>query len=72
MPPPPGGSVAPLRQPQFSSNMRVRHSVWGEGWVLESRIEDGDETVDVAFDSVGFKRLAASLARLEIVPRQTK
>ena len=72
VPPPPGGSVAPLRQPQFSSNMRVRHSVWGEGWVLESRIEDGDETVDVAFDSVGFKRLAASLARLEIVPRQTK
>ena len=52
--------------------MRVRHSVWGEGWVLESRIEDGDETVDVAFDSVGFKRLAAFLARLEIVPRQSK
>jgi DNA helicase-2/ATP-dependent DNA helicase PcrA len=68
VPPPPGRSAAPPRQPQFAPNMRVRHTAWGEGWVLESRIEDDDETVDVAFDSVGFKRLVASLARLEIIP----
>jgi DNA helicase-2/ATP-dependent DNA helicase PcrA len=68
VPPPPGRTVAPSRQPQYAPNMRIRHAVWGEGWVLESRIEDDDETVDVAFDSVGFKRLAASLAHLEIVP----
>jgi DNA helicase-2/ATP-dependent DNA helicase PcrA len=47
--------------------MRVRHSLWGEGVVLESRIEDGEETVDVHFESVGFKRLLASLAKLEII-----
>ena len=47
--------------------MRVSHAIWGEGWVLESRIEDGDETVDVSFDSVGFKRLLASLANLTVV-----
>jgi DNA helicase-2/ATP-dependent DNA helicase PcrA len=60
-------SAAPVLTPRYASNMRVRHVVWGEGWVLESRIEDGDETVDVSFDSVGFKRLVASLANLTIV-----
>ena len=44
--------------------------MWGEGWVLESRIEDDDETVDVSFDTVGFKRLVASLANLEIVEKK--
>jgi len=59
--------AAPVLTPRYAANMRVRHVVWGEGWVLESRIEDGDETVDVSFDSVGFKRLVASLANLAIV-----
>jgi DNA helicase-2/ATP-dependent DNA helicase PcrA len=59
--------AAPILQPRFQANMRVRHPVWGEGLVVDSRIQDEDETVDVFFDSVGFKRLAASLANLEIV-----
>jgi DNA helicase-2/ATP-dependent DNA helicase PcrA len=59
----------PILQPRYTSNMRVSHVVWGEGWVLESRIEDGDETVDVSFDSVGFKRLVASLANLTIIEK---
>ena len=63
-------SSAPIIQLRYLPNMRVRHPVWGEGWVLESRLEDNDETVDVSFDSVGFKRLIASLANLEIVKRQ--
>ena len=58
---------APPPQPRYSPNMRVSHGIWGEGWVLESRVEDGDETVDVSFDSVGFKRLIASLANLTII-----
>jgi DNA helicase-2/ATP-dependent DNA helicase PcrA len=58
---------ASILEPQFKPNMRVRHSLWGEGVVLESRIEDGEETVDVHFESVGFKRLLASLAKLEII-----
>jgi DNA helicase-2/ATP-dependent DNA helicase PcrA len=36
---------------------------------MDSRVQDGDETVDVYFDSVGFKRVVASLAKLEIVPK---
>jgi DNA helicase-2/ATP-dependent DNA helicase PcrA len=36
--------------------------------VIDSRIQDGDETIDVIFESVGLKRLVASLANLEILP----
>jgi len=37
--------------------------------VLESRVDsDGEETVDVHFESVGFKRLLTSLANLEVIP----
>jgi DNA helicase-2/ATP-dependent DNA helicase PcrA len=74
VPSPKGGGTyrppAPQIQPRYTPNTRVRHKVWGEGWVLESRIEDDDETVDVSFDTVGFKRLVASLANLEIVQKQ--
>ncbi len=69
-PPPP--SPAPIIERRYHPAMRVRHSVWGEGMVLESKIIDGDETVDVVFESVGFKRLVASLANLEILPGKQK
>lgn len=59
----------PQVEQRFPANSRVRHEVWGEGLVVKSVLEDGDETVDIFFDSVGFKRLAASLARLEIVKK---
>ncbi len=60
---------AALIEPRFHPTDRVRHPVWGEGIVMESRIQDGDETVDVFFESVGFKRLVASLANLELLPK---
>ena len=43
------------------------HASWGEGLVISSRILDGEETLDVAFESVGIKRLIASLAKLEVI-----
>ena len=52
---------------QYHPNMRIRHSVWGEGLVIESKVLDGEEMVDVIFETVGFKRLLASLAKLEIL-----
>jgi DNA helicase-2/ATP-dependent DNA helicase PcrA len=52
---------------KFRAGMRVTHSTWGEGIVLNSRLQDSDETVDVVFESVGIKRLAASLANLTIL-----
>jgi len=56
----------PIIQQQFAPGMHVLHPVWGEGMVLNSRLQDGDEIVDVHFVDLGLKRLAASLARLEI------
>jgi DNA helicase-2/ATP-dependent DNA helicase PcrA len=56
-----------LVEPFFRAGMRVQHPTWGEGIVLNSRLQDNDETVDVVFESVGIKRLAASLANLTIL-----
>ena len=53
--------------PRFRPGMRVMHATWGEGMVIECRIQDDDEVLGVAFESVGIKRLAASLAKLEII-----
>lgn len=52
---------------QYKAGTRIRHAMWGEGIVLDSRMQDGDEIVDVVFESVGIKRLAASLANLQII-----
>ncbi|MEJ5240923.1 MAG: UvrD-helicase domain-containing protein [Anaerolineales bacterium] len=53
---------------RFAAGTRVQHPLWGEGLVLQSRIQDGEEVVDVAFESVGFKRLIASIAGLVPIP----
>jgi DNA helicase-2/ATP-dependent DNA helicase PcrA len=52
---------------KFRAGTHVRHQVWGEGIVLDSRIQDNDEIVDVVFESVGIKRLSASLANLTVI-----
>jgi DNA helicase-2/ATP-dependent DNA helicase PcrA len=58
---------AAVVETRFRDGMRVKHPQWGEGIVLNSRLQDNDETVDVVFESVGIKRLAASLANLSII-----
>jgi DNA helicase-2/ATP-dependent DNA helicase PcrA len=58
---------APVIEEKYRAGMRVSHASWGEGMVLNSRLQDNDETVDVVFESVGIKRLAASLANLTIM-----
>ncbi len=58
---------ATVIESKFHAGTRVRHPLWDEGIVLDSRIQDDDEIVDVVFESVGIKRLAASLANLTII-----
>jgi DNA helicase-2/ATP-dependent DNA helicase PcrA len=58
---------AAIIETKYRAGTRVRHPIWEEGIVLTSRIQDGDEIVDVVFESVGIKRLAASLANLTIL-----
>ncbi|MEA4907475.1 MAG: UvrD-helicase domain-containing protein [Anaerolineaceae bacterium] len=62
---PPAMKSAPVVERRFPPGSRVNHPTWGEGMVVDSRIQDEEETVDVFFDSVGFKRLLASAAKLE-------
>ncbi len=54
-------------EPKFSPGMRVAHPSFGEGIVLESRLDGGDEEVTVSFERAGEKHLVASLAGLEIL-----
>lgn len=59
-------AAAPIIQQRYQPGMRVYHPVFAEGMVLNSRIQDDDEIVDIFFENAGLKRVAASLARLEI------
>jgi DNA helicase-2/ATP-dependent DNA helicase PcrA len=58
---------APILQPDYAPGMRVQHPSWGEGLVLNTRIQDNDEILDIFFEDVGLKRVVASLAKLQIV-----
>ncbi len=57
---------APAPQPelQFRTGMRVMHSHFGEGMVIESQAMRNDEEVKVAFRHHGLKTLSASIAQL--------
>ena len=58
-----GGSQGAAQK--YFPGTHVLHPVWGDGMVLNSRIQDDDEIVDIFFENVGMKRVAASLANLK-------
>lgn len=61
-------SIVPQPPSQrFFPEMRVEHPVYGEGLVHNSRLEFGDETVEVYFEGLGLKALVASMSSLEIL-----
>jgi DNA helicase II / ATP-dependent DNA helicase PcrA len=64
----PSSSSTPTRalEQRYRAGARVMHPVWGEGLVLNSKIQDDDEIVDIFFENLGLKRVAASLAKLEL------
>jgi len=51
---------------QYDPGEKVEHPQWGEGIILNSKIQDDDEVLDIHFQSVGLKKVIASLANLEI------
>jgi len=65
----PPAAKTPSLQPRYHPGLRVMHNVWGEGMVLNSRLQDDDEIVDIFFENVGLKRVAASLAKLEVIEK---
>jgi len=56
-------------EPVFRVGDRVHHESFGEGIVVGSKVNAGDEEVTVAFVRAGIKRLLASYAKLEKVPK---
>ncbi|MDX1435967.1 MAG: UvrD-helicase domain-containing protein [Anaerolineales bacterium] len=62
------GAMAPeVKEQRYQPGDRIQHPSWGEGMVLNSKVEDDDEIVDIFFTSVGKKRVSASIANLEIL-----
>jgi DNA helicase-2/ATP-dependent DNA helicase PcrA len=57
--------TARITNPKYQPGTHVQHPVWGDGMVLSSRIQDDDEIVDIFFENIGMKRVAASLANLK-------
>lgn len=53
-------------EPRYRAGMRVAHAAFGDGVVLQSELDREDEIVTIQFP-VGVKRLAASLAPLDIL-----
>jgi DNA helicase-2/ATP-dependent DNA helicase PcrA len=66
---PAGRASPPAAAPatRYRSGQRVRHKLFGEGIVIGSKVRGDDEEVDVAFESVGLKRLVASIANMELL-----
>ncbi len=61
-------SAEPARAMLFRSGQRVKHAKFGDGIVIESKIDRNDEEVTVAFEKAGIKRLLASFANLTKLP----
>jgi DNA helicase-2/ATP-dependent DNA helicase PcrA len=64
----------PSREPaavevRFRPGMNVKHPAWGQGMVLNSRIQDDDEVVDIFFQEVGLKKVVAAFANLQAVDK---
>ena len=60
-------AAAEILTPEFSAGQTVKHPTWGEGMVLNSKIDAGEEIVEVFFQDLGLKKLVASLANLTVV-----
>jgi DNA helicase-2/ATP-dependent DNA helicase PcrA len=63
----PATQVVQPAAPRFRAGQRVRHATFGEGLVIESRVDGTDEIVSVVFEQAGLKRLMASFASLELL-----
>ena len=69
LPSPKGAAASPKKpkpQKQYAPGMKIEHSVWGEGMILNTKLDGDDEILDIFFDSVGLKRVVAAMAKLKI------
>ncbi len=59
--------AAPKQEREYKPGTRVNHPTWGEGLVINSKLQDDDEVVDIFFEGEGKKKVLASLADLEVL-----
>ena len=52
-------------QERFAVGDRVRHGAFGEGMVISARAMGNDCLLEIAFDSVGTKKVMAAFAKLK-------
>ncbi|MBI5348804.1 MAG: UvrD-helicase domain-containing protein, partial [Chloroflexi bacterium] len=52
---------------KYKTGQRVKHPMFGDGMIIESKGEGDDELVTVAFEGTGIKRLMANVAELKIL-----
>jgi DNA helicase II / ATP-dependent DNA helicase PcrA len=60
-------STAPIITLRYEAKQLVKHPTYGDGVVLESVMEGGEEVVKIEFKEAGIKKLIASLAKLTII-----
>jgi DNA helicase-2/ATP-dependent DNA helicase PcrA len=55
---------------EYIPGMKVKHSKWGVGVIINSKLDQDDEIVDIFFEAVGKSRkVLASLADLEVIKK---
>jgi DNA helicase-2/ATP-dependent DNA helicase PcrA len=54
-------------EPHFKVGMRVHHGTFGEGIIINTKLDRDDEEVTISFENGETKHLVASLAGLEIL-----
>jgi DNA helicase-2/ATP-dependent DNA helicase PcrA len=52
---------------KYKTGQRVKHPLFGDGMIIESKGEGDDELVTVAFEGAGIKRLMANVAELKVL-----
>lgn len=57
--------AAPVAPNSYTVGMRVKHRSFGEGLILSTRPMGKDIMLEIAFDTVGTKKLMAAFAKLE-------
>ncbi len=61
------GKPAPAKESTYRMGTRIRHPEFGDGIILNSRGDGDDEIVTIVFESVGIKRLAVGVVKLEVL-----
>ena len=60
-------SAAPKDNTVYTAGQRVRHKTFGDGMVLSVAPMGGDTLLEIAFDTVGTKKLMAGYAKLTVL-----